>query len=249
MRRTDYERIAARYDENEVRKDIAPDDWIASRLRARAGDEPLAVLDVGCGTGNWLVVQTGAYGTSDVRWHAVDRSPAMLARAKAKLGEAVVFAEASAEALPFGDGAFDVVVSTFTFHHFADKARALDEMRRVGRSLRMRNIDVTRMRGWWGYRYFPEARLHDEQRFWSSELVAYELERRGFSVEARVDVRLRRVAVADLLRDAERRDLSQLADLDDDVYARGLGRLRAELARDRAATETDEIALVTWTAT
>jgi SAM-dependent methyltransferase len=41
------------------------------------------------------------------------------------------FEHAAAEDLPFGDGVFDVVVSTMSFHHWADPRRGLSEAARV----------------------------------------------------------------------------------------------------------------------
>jgi len=38
---------------------------------------------------------------------------------------------ASAEALPFGNGAFGAAMGVFTVHHWSDRARGLAEMRRV----------------------------------------------------------------------------------------------------------------------
>ncbi len=42
-----------------------------------------------------------------------------------------LFAVASAEALPFKEGEFDQVLTRLSFHHFADVAAALAEVRRV----------------------------------------------------------------------------------------------------------------------
>lgn len=75
----------------------------------RAG---MAMLDVGCGTG---VVALSA-ARAGARVTGADLSPVLLERARenaAISGLAVDFHEADVEALPFGDAAFDVVVSQF----------------------------------------------------------------------------------------------------------------------------------------
>jgi SAM-dependent methyltransferase len=88
------------------------------------------VLDVGCGTGpaSITAARAGAQVTG------IDLSPALLERAhlNAKTASvAVSFQEGDAEALPFEDGAFDVVVSQFG-HMFAPRPHnAVAQMLRV----------------------------------------------------------------------------------------------------------------------
>ena len=60
----------------------------------------------------------------------VDPAPGMVEQA-ARAGGGAEFLVAPAERLPFDDRAFDVVVSTFSFHHWADHGSALAEVRRV----------------------------------------------------------------------------------------------------------------------
>jgi SAM-dependent methyltransferase len=85
-------------------------------------------LDLGCGTGFSLEALIAK--TPNVTWIGADRSRAMLRRARDKscLREAS-FCEARAEALPFADGSFDVVVANFSWHWFAKEAG--HEVRRV----------------------------------------------------------------------------------------------------------------------
>lgn len=93
------------------------------------------VLDVGCGTGSLAIAakrQVGPTGSVD----GIDASPKMIARAVKKARKAdvdVVFRQALAEALPFPDGHFDVVLSTVMLHHLPRKARqgCASEIRRV----------------------------------------------------------------------------------------------------------------------
>jgi ubiquinone/menaquinone biosynthesis C-methylase UbiE len=100
--------------------------------RLAAGE---SVLDVGCGTGSLAIAakrQVGARGPV----FGIDASPAMIARATskaAKTGIDVSFKTAVAEALPFADAQFDVVLSTLMLHHLPRKVRhqCLHEIRRV----------------------------------------------------------------------------------------------------------------------
>ncbi len=71
-----------------------------------AGDR---VLDVGAGDGN-VALACAARG-ADV--DACDLADSMVARGRARSGDRVRWAQADAEALPYADGAFDVVISAF----------------------------------------------------------------------------------------------------------------------------------------
>jgi SAM-dependent methyltransferase len=86
------------------------------------------VLDAGCGTGGWLD-QLGRE-RPDLQRVGVEYAPAAAARAAGKSGASV--AVGTVNALPFGDGVFDAVVSADVLCHAAvEPAAALAEMRRV----------------------------------------------------------------------------------------------------------------------
>jgi ubiquinone/menaquinone biosynthesis C-methylase UbiE len=100
---------------------------LCEALDLRAGQK---VLDVAAGNGN--VSLAAARRWCDVV--ATDYVPALLERARER-AEAerlnIEFREADAEALPFADGSFDVVVSTFGVMFTADHDRAAAELVRV----------------------------------------------------------------------------------------------------------------------
>lgn len=83
------------------------------------------ILDVGCGTGRNFPLMKGQ-GAAD--FTGCDLSARSLKRA-ANRGARV--AQADAERLPFPDGAFDRVLSTYVLTSVADWRRALDELVRV----------------------------------------------------------------------------------------------------------------------
>ncbi|HTJ75420.1 MAG TPA: methyltransferase domain-containing protein [Acidimicrobiales bacterium] len=96
-----------------------------------------AVLDVGCGTGSLAMAAKSRVGAAG-EVCGVDPSPEMIARArrKASRGRAGIrFENGSAEALPFADDAFDVVLSTLMLHHLSDDGRAAG-VREIGRVLK-----------------------------------------------------------------------------------------------------------------
>ena len=88
------------------------------------------VLDVAAGNGNVTLAAAR-------RWCEVtstDYVPALLVRGKVRAdadGMKITFKEADAEALPFGDGNFDVVVSTFGVMFTPNQDRAAAELARV----------------------------------------------------------------------------------------------------------------------
>ncbi|HEU5417683.1 MAG TPA: class I SAM-dependent methyltransferase [Streptosporangiaceae bacterium] len=100
---------------------------IVARAAVRPGEE---VLDVGCGTGNAAIraAQAGA------RAVGVDPTPELFGagrRLAAGAGVEVEWIEGDAEALPFADGTFDVVVSVLGVMFAPRHQAAADELVRV----------------------------------------------------------------------------------------------------------------------
>lgn len=230
MKRPDYEAIAATYDGLAVRREIGADAALRGLVEG-AGERRLTVLDVGCGTGNWLVAQVAAFGER-IAPAGNDPSSAMLARARAKL-PGVPLLRGRAERLPFADASADFVGARFAYHHFEDKEAALDELVRVlapGGTLQLVNIAPEKMLGWWVLRWFPQAQAFSDARFWAIERLVAALEARGLVAMVALDRREERLAAADVLEQATRRDQSHLASLDDAEWTAGLARLTRDLA-------------------
>ena len=110
---------------------------IASALAALAGSSGRRlVLDVAAGSGDVgaAIVRASRRHGVDLKIVALDRelSHLLIGREWGEVETAVV---ASAEALPFRDGSFDLSLSSLFFHHLdgAGKVRIADEMMRVGR--------------------------------------------------------------------------------------------------------------------
>lgn len=119
--------------------------WLFTRRSDRVFREQLvglahlvageSVLDIGCGTGTLAIVAKREVGANG-KVCGIDASPAMIARATSKAtraGVRVSFRNAVAEALPFPDAHFDVVLSTLMLHHLPRKLRqqCAREVRRV----------------------------------------------------------------------------------------------------------------------
>jgi SAM-dependent methyltransferase len=91
---------------------------------------PSTALDVGSGPGALTAVLVERLGAAAVA--AVEPSPSFVAAARERF-PAVDVRQASAEQLPFGDAAFDVVLAQLVVHFMTDPVRGLTEMARVAR--------------------------------------------------------------------------------------------------------------------
>jgi ubiquinone/menaquinone biosynthesis C-methylase UbiE len=94
----------------------------------------LRVLEIGTGTGNLALLAKRLYPEAEVA--GLDPDPKALARARRKAhrkGWAVSFDQGFSEDLPYPDGSFDRVLSSFMLHHVGAEARTgtLREVRRV----------------------------------------------------------------------------------------------------------------------
>ena len=118
------------------------DATILERIREAAQlTKDSRALDVACGPG--IIVEVLACDAGEVI--GCDITPEMLAKAEKRCAglKNVRFQIGRAEALPFDDGSFDVVVSRSALHHFVDPAVTLREMARVMKpGARMLAVDV-----------------------------------------------------------------------------------------------------------
>jgi SAM-dependent methyltransferase len=94
---------------------------------------PVDVVDIGCGEG-YLTVEVARWARRVI---AVDRSPAVLARAKALAGRRraanITFKRGEIDRLPLGAASVDIALLCQALHHSTDPARSLAEAFRVVR--------------------------------------------------------------------------------------------------------------------
>lgn len=124
------ERLAAAWDGDARTALLRAIEPVAEVVAGRAGVAPgTRVLDVGAGDGNLAL----ACATRGARVEACDLSEAMVRRGRARTGMAVAWRRADAQALPYADDSFDVVVSAFGAAQAPRPLRTARELARVCR--------------------------------------------------------------------------------------------------------------------
>lgn len=117
-------------DFHEISRQIFP---VSETLCQAADPHPNErVLDIACGSGNTALVAARRY----CEVSGIDYVPSLIDRARARAevdGVQVDFRVADAQALPFDDASFDVVVSVFGVMFAPDQAKAAAELLRVCR--------------------------------------------------------------------------------------------------------------------
>lgn len=112
----------------------------------------LRVLEIGCGTGNLVILVKRLHPDTEVV--GLDPDPKALARARRKAEGAALPIHLDlgfAEELPYPDGSFDRVLSALMFHHLEPdgKEKTLREVRRVlkpGGSLHLLDLGGAKVR-------------------------------------------------------------------------------------------------------
>jgi SAM-dependent methyltransferase len=245
--RVDYDSIAELYDATPGRMRVADPELLVF-TRGRAPTDRVAVLDIGCGTGNQLVANRGALACDLMV--GVDRSDGMLRQARRKAPE-ISWVQADAAALPLCGNSFDFVTCQFAFHHMADKAGVIRDAFRVlrrGGQFVMRNLCPQESFDWLYYLYFPAALAVDLADFWPPEIIKTEMENAGFGEVTIVLQHLHFAQDLQTLLDEVRRrhTCSQLTAISDAAYEAGVNRLVLELAaRDGPLSRKNHLCLVT----
>jgi ubiquinone/menaquinone biosynthesis C-methylase UbiE len=123
-----FDRWAPDYDESALQDCLyRPVHAVVLNRCERFAPRPRRVLDLGCGTGRLLA--DAAQRFTGAWFVGVDVSQRMLAVAGER--DSLVPVRARAEQLPFADGAFDLVIATFTYRHWSEPAAGIVEIGRV----------------------------------------------------------------------------------------------------------------------
>lgn len=197
------------------------------------------IIEVGCGTGQWLAALSSSRATLVA---GIDMSHGMLAEAAARAPRAGLV-RGTALQLPFSSGSCDRLFCINALHHFPDHRAFLREALRVLRpngGLLSIGLDPhIAADAWWIYEYFPSARTADAARFPSTADVRSQLVAAGFSaVQTIVAEHIQGEASCEVAQAQgllDRRSTSQLMVISDDEYAAGLRHIEAERPTLRAS--------------
>lgn len=250
--RTNYDELAAHYDEHPYRQkevDRQLQQFLAER--GLSADELIA-LDMGCGTGSQLAVNSRAW--PQARWVGLDLFAGMLQQGLPK-ARGVNWVQGNNAQPPFRTACFHYISNQFSFHHVRDKTgmmRAVYRMLRGNGRFTMTNIVPHKMPNWIVYQFFPETYATDLRDFPSVEGLVMMLQQIGFShVHVETEHWIRSHALRDFANEVQQRHpYSQLTTLSEIDYRAGWQRLQIALAQ--ANTEPvwidSEMCLLTLTA-
>lgn len=197
--------------------------------------EDARVLDIGCGTGNFLAelhpISRGVVG--------LDISTGMLAKARAKVTDAVLV-EGDASLMPFSGKSFDAAYCIQVFHHISDKTKFLQEVYHILRSngrFVIQTCSHEQLATFVVSHYFPEGFEFERKRFPRIEEISALLTKAGF---CGIDVRpcpfdgLSTESPEGYLDKRYRDGLSTFSYLSPEDIERGCEKIRQDLASGEA---------------
>jgi ubiquinone/menaquinone biosynthesis C-methylase UbiE len=238
MARSDYDMMAARYDQGRALPSEQLDGWRQALAGLLPGRSDAPIVDVGSGTGIWSL----AFATwFRARVVGVEPSGGMRAQAVAKRSHSkIAYVAGRSDALPLAGHSGTAAWLSTMIHHVHDLDATALELRRVlrpGAPVLIREGFTGRTDGIPWLRYFPEALAITEHLWPTVDEVLAACEPAGFRFEAlepvaQITARSRR-EYADLIR--VRAD-STLIQLTDDEFSAGMQRLE----RDAASSPEDE---------
>ncbi|MDR2536457.1 MAG: class I SAM-dependent methyltransferase, partial [Treponema sp.] len=190
MKTTDYSKVAGSYDKNKVRHDIPKDENIENLYKTNIPD--FTVLDLSCGTGNYLKKQIMEYPLSSykINWIGIDKSEEMIKKAQEKgLKAKLIIADAADMTLE--NSSINYIKNRFAFHHYVEKEKVVREMYRILKQngkISIENLNHEYMRYSWVYKYFPSSIELDNERFPKIYDYYKLFENNGFNIDMNIKV-------------------------------------------------------------
>lgn len=184
MKKVDYSQIFLKYEVDPLRQKKVEKMLIRTLKQNYSQKSIFKVIDIGCGNGNWLKVNSNNLANyKNIKWFGVDKSKEMLSLAINKISN-INFIQALADTLPIPSNYFNFAITEYTYHHFENKEASFKQIYRVINKkgvLIIRNIEPWKMQDWSLYYFFPGARNVDLKRFLNPETIKTILSNIGFT--------------------------------------------------------------------
>jgi ubiquinone/menaquinone biosynthesis C-methylase UbiE len=242
-RAANYNSIAKVYNRRYEENDYS---GIQQCLLNFVGEQSEGVLEVGCGTGHWLIT----LANNGCKVCGIEPNPKMLEIAREKLPGAVLIS-GQAESLPWKEETFSRVFCINAFHQFKDSQKFISEARRVLKKnggIMVVGLDPhTGLDSWWIYDYFPQAIEIDRKRCYPAQKIRQLMVEKGFSKCSTVEAQHMQISLP--AREALESDrlaktsTSQLALLTDEEYNRGIDQIRSDIQISEATEKVLNIGL------
>ena len=232
----DYNR---RYKENDY-------NGVQQCLLRFVGEQSEGVLEVGCGTGHWLVT----LAKNSCQATGIEPNLKMLEIARQELPEANI-KHGQAESLPWEEETFNRVFCINAIQHFEDSFKFMAEARRVLKKkggIMVVGLDPhTGLDSWWIYDYFPQVIEIDRKRYISAQNIRSLMVEHGLADCSTVEAQHMQISMpARKALDSGRlakTSTSQLALLKDEEYIRGIDQIRSDIQKSEAAQKVLKIGL------
>jgi len=227
---TDYDQYAPTY---AWTRTAVP--WVVEPLWRTTSRRPrdTAVLEVGCGTGNYIHALAGR--RQDLRYFGFDLSGPMLVQARRR-PSAIQFIQGDASrSLPFTERSFGLVFAVDVVHHLADLFRFFEEAHRVltrdGSLVIVTDSEATFRRRSLS-QFFPEILPIELSRYPAVSAMHAAATQAGLRLESHREVEGEIPIDRDLLSRLEAKCSSAMRLLKPEAFAAGMDRVRAAGARD-----------------
>ena len=221
--RMDYNKLASEYAQH---RHIHPG-VLARLLQESTLNAASSVLEVGCGTGNYIVAIWDAIGC---KCQGIDPSMQMLVRARARRRQ-VRFDLGQAETLDFPEATFDLVFSVDVIHHVGDRTACYQEAFRVlkpgGKVCTVTDSeDIIRRRQPLAV-YFPETVEPEVQRYPCISDLCQMMAQAGF--EGIAEERIEHQTAIEDIQAYRDKAFSSLYLIPPEAFERGIQRMETDL--------------------
>jgi ubiquinone/menaquinone biosynthesis C-methylase UbiE len=151
--------IDARYDKA---RELPPETlrlWADTLVKYVPRDRIDSICDIGCGTGRFSVLLAEHFSANVI---GIEPSEKMLFQAKKNIPSkpAILFIKGNTEEIPLLSDTIDMVFLSMVYHHIQDKAKAINEFRRVLRRvgyIAIRSSTLQSLESYPWLQFFPGA--------------------------------------------------------------------------------------------